>query len=85
MYVYVFVCPIQSIWLGAVFKSAGHEYQIIQTYAEHGAWWTSGRPVSAACWLAYQRQTVTEDNFKGETEKQKQKFGIIVLYSLWSI
>ena len=46
MNVYVYFYPLQGIWLEAVFKSAGHEYQIIQNYPEHSDWRTSGQPVS---------------------------------------
>lgn len=42
MNIYVFsVSPIQCIWLEAVFKSAAHEYEIIQHYPEESDWWTS--------------------------------------------
>ena len=70
----IYICSKQGIWLEAVFKSAGHEYQIIQNYTEQSDWWTSGQPVSVddtlpllPASLAYQRH-----KFISEIEREER-------------
>lgn len=81
---WIYICPIQGIWLEAVFNSADHEYETFKNYLEDSDWWASGKPewmlVSLCSWhVSISR---TETRLTEEKAENRNTFLNIELHCL---